>query len=556
MRKRFVLAHSLIGIGLVLVCASAGQAQTTHFTVEGDASGEWFGFRVRACGDVDADGFQDLIVVGAKPGFSGFVVSVLSGQDGRTLYEFSDPATSYGAAASGAGDVNDDGFDDFMISDYRYTEAPDISGRVWVHSGFDGSVLLDLKEAGHGGEFGYDLAPAGDVDGDGRDDLIIGTPNGFSPAGIRDAVVVHSGRDGSLIHELIEPYESGDPIFGRGVASAGDVDADGVPDIIGMGWWFCEFANTSYSIVYSGATGEQLHFIGGVCTNGYVLSSTGVGDVNADGHDDFAVGRAGTFSGYQGGQFVVYSGLDASVLHAILYDDKSQRGDGLGRAVAAAGDINHDGYADILVSAPQDPNQVLFAGDGPGYAQVFSGRDGRVLVTVTGDSDEDLFGYSVAAADFDGDGFTDIAVSAPRNDRNGLDTGAVRCVSLYQAWTDIGGSLAGAAGPPRLHMSGQLSPGGSITAGLSHGPAFATAALVVGHELLYRPRSGGVLVPRPDLVLPLGLDGHGAASLTMPSLSSQLGPELFWFQAWMEDPTGPEGLTATQAIVGAQRRRP
>jgi hypothetical protein len=500
LRKRLDLARSLIGLGLVLACAGAVHAQTTHFTVEGDSSGQWFGYRVRACGDVDADGFQDLIVVGARPGFSGWVVSVLSGQDGGLLYEFSDPdAPSYGFAASGAGDVNDDGFDDFMISDYRYSEAPDISGRVWVHSGHDGSVLLDLKEAGYGGEFGYDLAPAGDVNGDGRDDLIIGTPNGFSSAGFRDAVVVHSGRDGSLIHELIEPYDPGDPIFGRGVASAGDVDADG--------------------------------------------------------HDDFAVGRAGTFAGYQGGQFVVYSGLDGSVLHAILYDDKSQKGDGLGRAVAAAGDINHDGYDDILVSAPQDPNQVLFAGDGPGYAQVFSGRDGRVLVTVTGDTDTDLFGYSVAAADFDGDGFTDIAVSAPQNDRNGLDTGAVRCVSLYQVWTDIGGSLAGSAGPPRLHMSGQLSPGGSIAAHLSHGPAFAPAALVVGHDLFYRPMSGGVLVPRPDLLLPLGLDGHGAASLTMPSPSSQLGPELFWFQAWVDDPSGPEGLTATQAIAGAQRRR-
>jgi hypothetical protein len=543
---------SAVAVLLAAVCTPA-RAQTPLFSVDGTQEVQYYGSQIRTAGDVDADGRDDLLVVSSTPGVDSYTVQVLSGLDGSVLYEVGGAELDLGWAASGAGDANADGHADFAVTNSSAHPGPDQSGRVIVFSGADGSVLHDLTETGSGALFGFDIAPAGDIDGDGHDDLVIGAPYGIVDGGIWDAIVVHSGADGSRLGSYSEPYIHGGPIFGVGVAPAGDVDGDGTPDVMGMGWWHCEFADKAYTVVWSGATGQKLLYLEEPCTSNYLLASVGVGDVDLDGFGDIAIGKAGSFLGASGGQFSVHSGADGSVIHHVAYDGEEVEGDSLGAWIAAAGDVDHDGHPDILVGAPTRDNQPFWVNpEGPGYAQVFSGRDASVIATVTGTEEGDEFGSRVAAGDFDGDGFMDIAASAPRLDLGGLFwVGRVSAYSLYQPWRTIHGGVAGAAGVPGLTLTGTPQPSQLITATVDQGAPGALALLVAGLSLAGTPLHGGVLVPHVDAVVPLTLDASGGAATSARWPAELDGPDLLWFQAWVEDGTAPDGFAASDAVVGA-----
>ena len=150
-------------------------------------------------------------------------------------------------------------------------------------------------------------------------------------------------------------------------------------------------------------------------------SVSGAGDVNGDGFDDFIVGAFGDDNnGNYSGSARVFSGADGSVLFTVsgdsLYDE-------FGRSVSGAGDVNGDGFDDLIVGAFGDDNN----GNQSGSARVFSGADGSVLFTFNGDSAGDYFGFSISGAgDVNGDGFDDLIVGARSDDNNGSNSGSAR----------------------------------------------------------------------------------------------------------------------------------
>ena len=369
-----------------------------------------FGSSVSGAGDVNGDGFDDLIV-GAPGNGSAFNrghVEVFSGVDGTMLYNFNgDSAVDrFGISVSGAGDVNGDGFDDLIVGAATDDNSGVDSGSVRVFSGVDGSVLYDFDGDSEGDRFGQSVSGAGDVNGDGFDDLIVGAlwddNNGSNSGSAR----VFSGVDGTVLYNF--DGDSEDDRFGGSVSGAGDVNGDGFADlIVGASFDDNNGIDSGSARVFSGVDGSVLYdFDGDSEDDSFGHSVSGAGDVNGDGFADLIVGavRDDIHDGFNsGGSVRVFSGVDGSVLYNFNRDSSVVF---FGQSVSSAGDVNGDGFSDLIVGGLSDNSSN-------GSAWVFSGVDGSVLYNFLGDSIDDNFGGSVSGAgDTNGDGLADFIVGA------------------------------------------------------------------------------------------------------------------------------------------------
>jgi len=330
-------------------------------------------------------------------------------------FQGQNPFDSLGSSVSRAGDINGDGVQDFLagagLADANGVIA---SGRVYVRSGQNGALLYLLDGTGIFQNFGASVSELGDVNGDGVDDFLVGAPgtrvNGMNSAG---AVMVYSGADGSELYR--KTGSAALDLFGSHVSAAGDVNQDGVPDFV-VGLFHVDVGglnNAGTAKVYSGATGALLYqFNGTALYQGLGRGATGAGDVNNDGFDDIIMGA---ISGTLIDSALVFSGADGSQLYAL----QGAGNDYHGISVDGLGDINGDGFDDLLVGASRADSQGL---SNNGSLLVYSGFDGSVLHQVDGiNSDDNLGGTVSSAGDFDGDGITDFMGAAQGVDHNGLD---------------------------------------------------------------------------------------------------------------------------------------
>ncbi|PCJ52667.1 MAG: hypothetical protein COA70_11780 [Planctomycetota bacterium] len=418
---------------ILFLLATPASAQTVgggfeqlHQLADGSAHSH-SALSVSGAGDVNGDGFADLIV-GANLDDPGGLhdagsAYVYSGADGSLLHQLDGGAAEdfFGWTVSGAGDVNGDGFADVIVG--ARAAAPGglhRAGSAYVYSGADGSLLHQWDGGAAIDLFGSSVSGAGDVNSDGFADVIVGAfaadPGSLSQAG---SAYVYSGVNGSLLYQW-DGGASGDR-FGDSVSDAGDVNGDGFADVIvGAGsaapGGLVE-AGSAY--VYSGADGSLLHqWDGGTPGDRLGSSVSGAGDVNGDGSVDVIVGADLASPGGLGaaGSAYVYSGADGSLLRQW---DGGTTGDRFGSSVSGAGDVNGDGFADLIVGASlADPGGLLSAGS----AYVYSGADGSLLQQWDGEALWDAFGSSVSGAgDVNGDGFADVIVGVPYVDAGGRE---------------------------------------------------------------------------------------------------------------------------------------
>lgn len=381
-------------------------AELHHFT---GAPGENFGYAIADAGDINLDGVHDVIV-GAPASGAGRAYVFSGDTDGALLLTLVGETNGdrFGAAVSSAGDVDGDNRSELLVGADTNDAVGVNAGRAYVMSGLDGSVIHVLDSESSGDRFGAGTAMAGDVNSDGISELIVGAFNGgFAGKG---EAYLFDGATGGLIRELSVPMEIAGGCFGQFfVAGAGLVDGDDIPDqYVGD---FCDSTNGSGSgraYVFSGADGSIIHmFVGAVAGEG-IGPGRAAGDVNNDGSNDFIVGAWTSSAGAnQAGKLFVYSGSDGSVLRTIT---SLSPGESLGFDAVGVGDVNEDGQIDFLASGANTNHVYLILGSPPGD---FDG-DGDVDM-----EDLDLFvdcytgpgggaiGPECATGDFDDDGSID-----------------------------------------------------------------------------------------------------------------------------------------------------
>lgn len=553
-------------------------------------------------GDVNGDGFPDIVAGGEH------TVQILSGrvkpEPGPWLISEtngSNVGEEFGAAVAGAGDGDADGHEDLAVGAPSSDAGGFDSGEVRLLSGQDASVLFDVPGVAPGERFGSAVAAGGDVDGDGRDDVIAGAPLGSfagQPTGIARLL---SGADGSTLREW--HGEGAGDAFGTAVCAAGDVDADGSPDLaVGAPYRSTLKPNAGALYVFSGATGNLIRQLEGQTSQarlGRALAP--IGDFDRDGTPDLVAGAPGEkLGGDQLGAVRVVSGANGATLLSVLGTDP---GGNFGQAIAPAGDFDLDGRPDILVGSPSestgplDPSvgairivsgadgSILFAklatesttplggsvaggddvdADGrpdflvgrpgvagvPGAVDVRSGDGGGLLATLAGESDGDQFGVGLALADVDGDGIRDAVVGASQGGPPESSPGRVATFAFARNWNPFPGGLEGIAGIPELSGTGGLVPGAIIGVHLANAAPFAPAVMVIGLGMHLVPFKGGVVVPTPDLLLGFTCNGAGAAGISAVWPSTWPPGASFLLQAWIHDAAGPHGFSASNALEG------
>ena len=435
-------------------------ATSPNWTSFGEGAGQdgaQFGWSVGTAGDVNGDGYSD-IVVGADEYDNG------EDDEGRAwVYHGSASGLStsadwtaesdqqdarLGHSVGTAGDVNGDGYSDVIVGADAYDNGEVNEGRVFVYHG-SASGLPDADADGHAHPsdadwsaesdktdtwFGNSVGTAGDVNGDGYSDVIIGT---FYYSGDHTnegrAWVYHGSASGlSTIADWTAEGDQYLATFGRSVGTAGDVNGDGYSEVVvggesftndqdyeGKAWVYHGSASGLSTTADWTAEGDQAW--------GRFGESVGTaGDVNNDGFSDVIIGaRLYYTSEFQAGKAWVYHG-SASGLSTIAdwTAEGDQDGGWFGYSVGTAGDVNGDGYADVIVGESMYSNGE----SGEGRALVYQGASSGLSVTAAWTAESDWasawFGFSVGTAgDVNGDGYSDVIVGAPNVWHTGPDQG-------------------------------------------------------------------------------------------------------------------------------------
>ncbi len=394
------------------------------FSLDGINPRDLSGSSVSSAGDINGDGFSDVIIGApdadpndeysgqayvifgqAGPFPANMELSLLNGDNGFIMNGY-DRADHVGESVSNAGDVNGDGIDDIVIGAPGLKDRGFNTGGAYIIFGkttaFQSVIELTNIGAGNGfrvfGASGFDSAGdavsnAGDFNDDGIDDIIIGSPRGFSSGGIPHALVVFGSTDTFPLEFDLADIDGDNGVVINGITNnistgasvdSGDINGDGISDLI-IG---APFANPD-------------------------------GRNNA-GQSYVVFGRSGAFQASM--ELSDLDGSNGFMINGINIDDKS------GSAVSNAGDINGDGIDDVIIggdgysppSGPVGKSYVIF-----GQTQAFqpvlelSDLDGGNGFTMNGNENRDRFGETVGAAgDFNTDGIDDFIVTAQSADAN------------------------------------------------------------------------------------------------------------------------------------------
>ena len=421
-------------------------ATSANWAFESNQADAQLGYTVASAGDVNGDGFEDILVSmpyydngntdeGRVLVFYGSSTGLNSSADWSA--EGGQDNAHFGMSAASAGDFNGDGYADIIIGAPHYDNGNTDEGGVFVFfgssTGLSSTANWSVEGAQDNAYFGTAVASAGDVNGDGYADIVVGAPGYTDNPGTEDneggAFVYYGGSTPDTTPDWSTDSDQASASLGSAVAPAGDFNGDGYADLI-IGAYL--YDNGSYTD--DGSAFVWLGSASGLSTSGADWTATGgqnnahlgvavtsIGDVNGDRYSDLAVG-ASEYTDTTGseGRVFVYHGSNTPDSASDWTADGEPANAALGSTIAPVGDVNGDGYADLLVGAPQyddsstdEGGAFLWFGSSAGLNRGRAGTPANAQWTASGGQANSKLGSAVAIADVNRDGYSDVLVGSP-----------------------------------------------------------------------------------------------------------------------------------------------
>jgi hypothetical protein len=368
-------------------------------------------------GDITGDGIPE-IAAAFGPGRVRLISGATLGEICRTPEE-----TETGFSVSYLGDVNDDGVPDFVSTNRE---------GLWttIFSGADCTVIRSCRADDYDYRVGGPVVGMDDVTGDGLPDYVLGRPN-------LARVTVFDSSDCSVVHDVDRPAGSYTVSIGTSVDVIDDLDDDGVREILVGLPDSGDVLRFGAVRIYSGTDGSEVrvHDGAGSAFSEYGAAVSGLGDLDGDGIEEYAIGAPddGHVVGDEGSVWI-HSGHDGSLVAFCPGDTRNGR---FGSKIAAGLDLDGDGVPEFLVGSAGDVSAGV---EGSGSVQVVSGTSCQVLDRLEDDDpagDEGFGGWSLAMpGDFNGDGIPEIVVGSPLDDPFGLENTGSLSIYYYQSDCD------------------------------------------------------------------------------------------------------------------------